>query len=66
MSHQYLLEKYQEIQEKRDKNFNIKNSKIISCHIGNGASITAILNGKSIENSMGLTTLSGLIMGTRS
>lgn len=39
--------------------------KIISCHLGNGASITAIENGKSMETSMGFTPLEGLIMGTR-
>ena len=43
----------------------INNSKIITCHIGNGSSITAILNGKSVDTSMGLTPLEGLIMGTR-
>lgn len=40
--------------------------KIVSCHIGNGASITAIKDGKSFNTSMGMTTLEGLIMGTRS
>lgn len=40
--------------------------KIISCHLGNGASITAIDGGKSIDTSMGLTPLEGLMMGTRS
>ncbi len=40
--------------------------KIISCHLGNGASITAIKNGKSVDTSMGFTPLEGLIMGTRS
>ena len=40
--------------------------KIITCHIGNGASITAVKDGKSIDTSMGLTPLEGLIMGTRS
>lgn len=44
----------------------INNSKIIVCHLGNGASISAVLNGKSIDTSMGFTPLSGLIMGTRS
>lgn len=39
--------------------------KIISCHLGNGASITAIDGGKSIDTSMGLTPLEGLMMGTR-
>lgn len=41
------------------------NLKIISCHLGNGASITAIDGGKSIDTSMGLTPLEGLMMGTR-
>ncbi len=40
--------------------------KIITCHIGNGASITAVKNGKSIDTSMGFTPTEGLIMGTRS
>ena len=44
----------------------LDNSKIIVCHLGNGASITAVLNGKSIDTSMGFTPLSGLVMGTRS
>ncbi len=43
----------------------VYDSKIITCHIGNGSSITAIHNGKSIDTSMGLTPLEGLIMGTR-
>ncbi|SDB93854.1 acetate/propionate family kinase [Williamwhitmania taraxaci] len=42
------------------------NSKIITCHLGNGASITAIQNGKSLDTSMGFTPVDGLIMGTRS
>ncbi len=41
-------------------------TKIITCHIGNGASIAAVKNGKCIDTSMGLTPLEGLIMGTRS
>jgi len=44
----------------------INNSKVIVCHLGNGASITAVLNGKSVDTSMGFTPLDGLIMGTRS
>lgn len=40
--------------------------KIITCHLGNGASITAIKNGISVDTSMGLTPVEGLIMGTRS
>ena len=43
----------------------IKDLKIISCHIGNGASITAIEGGKSVDTSMGFTPLEGLMMGTR-
>ena len=42
------------------------NNKIITCHIGNGGSITAVLNGKSVDTSMGLTPVEGLMMGTRS
>ena len=41
------------------------NSKIITCHIGNGGSITAVLNGKSVDTSMGLTPTESLMMGTR-
>ena len=44
----------------------LENSKIVVCHIGNGASVSAVLNGKSVDTSMGLTPLEGLIMGTRS
>ena len=44
----------------------INNSKMIICHIGSGASITAVKNGKSIDNSMGMTPVEGLVMGTRS
>ena len=40
--------------------------KIIACHLGNGGSITAISNGKSVDTSMGLTPVEGMIMGTRS
>ncbi len=40
-------------------------SKIITCHLGNGSSISAVLNGKSIDTTMGFTPLEGLIMGTR-
>lgn len=43
----------------------INKSKIITCHIGNGSSVTAILNGKVIDTSMGFTPLEGMIMGTR-
>lgn len=40
-------------------------SKIITCHIGNGGSITAVLNGRSVDTSMGFTPVDGVIMGTR-
>lgn len=43
----------------------INYSKIITCHLGNGSSIAAVVNGKSIDTSMGFTPLEGLIMGTR-
>ncbi len=43
----------------------VNNSRIITCHIGNGSSITAIVNGRSIDTSIGLTPLEGLVMGTR-
>ena len=43
----------------------INHSKIITCHIGNGASVTAVLNGKSFDTSMGFSPLDGLVMGTR-
>ncbi len=43
----------------------LNNSKIITCHIGNGGSVTAILNGKSFDTSMGFSPLDGLVMGTR-
>ena len=45
---------------------NPKESRIIVCHLGNGASICAVENGKSVDTSMGLTPLEGLVMGTRS
>jgi len=47
-------------------NKDIKDLKIISCHLGNGASISAIKGGKSIDTSMGFTPLAGIAMGTRS
>ena len=59
-SHRYIGEKVAEILGKDPKEL-----KTISCHIGNGASICAIKNGKSFDTSMGFTPLSGLVMGTR-
>jgi acetate kinase len=45
--------------------FSFKQCRIIVCHLGNGASVTAIRNGKSIDTSMGMTPVEGLVMGTR-
>ena len=47
-------------------NIPVEGSKIITCHVGNGGSITAVKDGKSVDTSMGLTPLEGLMMGTRS
>ena len=60
-SHKFVAEKACKILGK-----DIDKMKIITCHLGNGSSITAIQNGKSIDTSMGFTPLEGLIMGTRS
>ena len=59
-SHRYVLARAAEIYgfDPREKN-------VITCHIGNGASIAAIKGGKCVDTSMGLTPLEGLIMGTR-
>jgi acetate kinase len=46
-------------------NIPVEGTRIITCHIGNGGSITAIKDGKSVDTSMGLTPLEGLMMGTR-
>ena len=43
-----------------------ENSKVIVCHLGNGSSISAVVNGKCVDTTMGLTPLEGLVMGTRS
>lgn len=58
-SHKYVSEQAIDYLKKKD-------SKLITIHLGNGCSITAIKNGKSMDHSMGLTPLDGLIMGTRS
>ena len=60
-SHQYVANRVAEIMGE-----DIKNLKIVNCHLGQGASLCAIKNGKSIETSMGLTPLGGIPMGTRS
>ncbi len=59
-SHRYVSKRACEILGK-----DINKMKIITCHLGNGASIAAILNGKSLDTSMGMTPIEGLIMGTR-
>ena len=43
----------------------INHSKIVTCHLGNGGSVTAVLNGKSVDTSMGFTPVEGVVMGTR-
>ena len=60
-SHQYVANRVAELIGK-----NIEDLKIVNCHLGQGASICAIKNGKSVETSMGLTPLGGIPMGTRS
>jgi acetate kinase len=59
-SHKYVTQRVSEVMGK-----NVEELKIISCHIGNGISVTAIKNGKSIDTSMGFTPLEGVAMGTR-
>ena len=57
-SHKFVSQRMNEILKRDD-------TKIITCHIGNGASVSAVLNGKCVNTSMGLTPNAGLIMGTR-
>lgn len=59
-SHKYVANKACEI-----LGWNIEDKKIVSCHLGNGASVCAIDGGKSVETSMGFTPNEGLLMGTR-
>lgn len=59
-SHAYVLNQVGKLLKEK-----IQDLKIITCHLGNGCSITAIKDGKSIDTSMGLTPLEGLMMGTR-
>lgn len=61
ISHMYAMKQTALLLNKSENDLNI-----ITCHLGNGSSITAIRNGISIDNSMGLTPLEGLVMGTRS
>ena len=60
-SHRYVSHRVAELEGK-----DIKDLKIITCHIGNGASVAAIKDGKVVDTSMGLTPLAGLMMGSRS
>jgi acetate kinase len=60
-SHKYVAERTADM-----LGVNLNDLKIITCHLGNGASVTAIKRGKCIETSMGFTPLEGLVMGTRS
>ena len=59
-SHQFVAHKGAEF-----CGIDINNSKIITCHLGNGSSVTAIKDGKVVDTSMGFTPLEGMIMGTR-
>ncbi len=59
-SHRYVSQRVCEI-----LGVDIKEQKIITCHVGNGGSITAVMYGKSVDTSMGLTPTEGLMMGTR-
>jgi acetate kinase len=60
-SHKYVAERTADL-----LGVNLNDLKIITCHLGNGASVTAIKRGKCIDTSMGFTPLEGLVMGTRS
>lgn len=60
-SHQYVSAKAAEFLGEP-----VENLKIISCHLGNGASVAAVEHGRCVETSMGMTPLEGLVMGTRS
>ena len=59
-SHQYVSQRGAAL-----AGLDLANSKIITCHIGNGSSVTAVKNGKVVDTSMGFTPLEGMIMGTR-
>ena len=60
-SHKYVAQKAAQMMS-----VNINDLKLITCHLGNGASVTAIKHGRVINTSMGFTPLEGLVMGTRS
>ena len=59
-SHQYVSQRGAKV-----AGLDLANSKIVTCHLGNGSSVTAIKNGKVVDTSMGFTPLEGMIMGTR-
>lgn len=60
-SHKYVAQRAAEMMDRKPE----EGLKIISCHIGNGGSITAVKDGKSVDTSMGFTPLAGITMGTR-
>ena len=60
-SHKYVSNKVAKVIGK-----DIKDLKIVTCHLGNGCSLAAVKNGKSVDTSMGFTPLAGVMMGTRS
>ena len=60
-SHYYVSQ-----QAAKELNKSINELNVITCHLGNGGSVTAVVNGQSVDTSMGLTPLEGLVMGTRS
>ena len=59
-SHRFVTAKLAEVLGK-----DLKDLKIVSCHLGNGSSITAVQDGKSVDTTMGFTPLDGVLMGTR-
>jgi len=60
ISHRYISGRLAELMGRKPEEL-----KLISCHMGNGSSITAVMNGKSVDTSMGFTPLAGVPMGTR-
>lgn len=60
MSHKYVSQECAKMMHK-----NLENTKIITCHLGSGCSLTAIDKGKAVDTTMGLTPVSGMMMGTR-
>ena len=59
-SHKFVAQKAADL-----AGLDFNNTKIITCHLGNGGSVTAVLNGKSVDTSMGFTPVEGVVMGTR-